>query len=207
MKNTILEYNIFEPVNVMYESTNGLKRMFVEGILTTVDKVNKNGRVYPKKIFERIIEEYIKEFVNEKRAYGELDHPESTVVEGKNASHVITRIWWEGNNVMGRLEILDDNPAGRIVANIIKRGYKFGISSRGVGSTKQINNEASEICDDYELIGWDFVTNPSNHGSFMNPVRENTKSEASEIIVENTKRNVDDIFYGIFCQYNQRCGI
>lgn len=210
MKKPIIGYEIFEPTKtIIKEAIGGSDIMIVEGILTTVDKVNKNGRIYPRKIFEREVNKYIKEFVNEKRAYGELDHPESTVVEGKNTSHVITDIWWEGSNVMGRLEIFDDNPAGRIVRNILKRGYRLGISSRGVGSTRKINEEAYEVGNDYELICWDFVTNPSNHNSFMNPVKENTLIESTykSILTEEKSRHVDELFYNIFCQWNQRCGL
>lgn len=203
MKSLILDYNIFEPTkSLIKEAVGESSIMIVEGVLTTVDKVNKNGRVYPRKIFEREVNRYIKEFVNEKRAYGELDHPESTVVEAKNASHVITEMWWDGNNVMGRLELLDDNPAGRIVRNILNRGYRLGISSRGIGSTDRINNESSQVGEDYELIGWDFVTNPSNYGSFMNKVNENLEKS-----INNNDKYINEIFHNIFCKYNQKCGI
>ena len=209
MKDLIYDYNIFKPKSILQESTNGVGVMLVEGILTTVDKQNKNGRKYPRKIFEREVNKYIEEFVNEKRAYGELDHPDSTQVEGKNASHVITDIWWEGDHVMGRLELLDDNPAGRVVSNILKRGYRLGISSRGVGTTKRVVNEdCEEVGEDYELICWDFVTNPSNYGSFMNKVTESVLSEGSnQILTEQTNKHIDNIFHNIFCQWNQKCGL
>jgi len=209
MKPLILDYNIFKPTkSFLTENAGSNSTMIVEGILTTIDKTNKNGRVYPRRIFEREVNRYIKEFVNENRAYGELDHPESTIVEAKNASHIITDIWWENDNVMGRLELLDDNPAGMIVRNILKRGHRLGISSRGVGSTRQINKESYEVGEDYELICWDFVTNPSNYGSFMNPVRESVITENStDVLLERKEKQLNEIFYNIFCSYNQKCGL
>ena len=112
---------------------------------------------------------YTDEFVKQGNAFGELDHPESPVVSLKNASHIVKDLWWKGDDLMGRVELLN-TPAGNIVKEIVKAGHTIGISSRGTGSVQQTNEGALEVQDDFELVCWDFVSNPSTHGAFMNPV-------------------------------------
>ena len=141
----------------------------VEGIMQRAVSRNQNGRTYDKALLEREATKYLKEFVQNGNAFGELDHPESPVVELKNASHVVKDLWWKGNDLMGRVELLN-TPAGNIVKEIIKAGHTIGISSRGTGSVQQTNEGALEVQDDFELVCWDFVSNPSTHGAFMNPV-------------------------------------
>jgi hypothetical protein len=130
---------------------------------------NQNGRTYSKAILERESEKYIEEFVKNGNAFGELDHPESPIVSLKNASHVVKDLWWKGNDLMGRVELLN-TPAGNIVKEIIKAGHTIGISSRGTGSVNQTNEGTLEVQPDFELVCWDFVSNPSTHGAFMNPI-------------------------------------
>ena len=115
---------------------------------------------------------YTDEFVKVGNAFGELDHPESPVVSLKNASHVVKELWWDGDDLMGRIELLN-TPAGNIVKEICKAGHTIGISSRGTGSVQQTNEGTLEVQDDFELVCWDFVSNPSTHGAFMNPVSLN----------------------------------
>ena len=112
---------------------------------------------------------YVKEFVERGNAFGELDHPESPVVSLKNASHIVKELYWKGDDLMGKVELLN-TPAGNIVKEIIKAGHTIGISSRGTGSVKQTNEGQLEVQPDFELVCWDFVSNPSTHGAFMNPV-------------------------------------
>jgi hypothetical protein len=133
---------------------------------------NQNGRVYKKEILERECSKYMKEFVENGNAFGELDHPESPVVSLKNASHIVKELWWKGDDLMGRVELLN-TPAGNIVKEIIKAGHTIGISSRGTGSVQQTNEGTLEVQPDFELVCWDFVSNPSTHGAFMNPVSLN----------------------------------
>ena len=141
----------------------------VEGIMQRAVSKNQNGRTYSKAILERESEKYIEEFVKNGNAFGELDHPESPIVSLKNASHIVKELWWKGNDLMGRVELLN-TPAGNIVKEIIKAGHTIGISSRGTGSVQQTNEGTLEVQPDFELVCWDFVSNPSTHGAFMNPV-------------------------------------
>jgi hypothetical protein len=141
----------------------------VEGVMQRAVSKNQNGRTYSKAILERESKKYIEEFVNNGNAFGELDHPESPIVSLKNASHVVKDLWWKGNDLMGRVELLN-TPAGNIVKEIIKAGHTIGISSRGTGSVNQTNEGTLEVQPDFELVCWDFVSNPSTHGAFMNPI-------------------------------------
>ena len=141
----------------------------VEGVMQRATAKNQNGRVYAKPILERECKRYMDEFVKNGNAFGELDHPESPVVSLKNASHIVKELWWKGDDLMGRVELLN-TPAGNIVKEIIKAGHTIGISSRGTGSVQQTNEGTLEVQPDFELVCWDFVSNPSTHGAFMNPV-------------------------------------
>ena len=141
----------------------------VEGIMQRAVSENQNGRVYSKAILEREAKKYTDEFVKNGNAFGELDHPESPVVSLKNASHIVKELYWKGDDLMGRVELLN-TPAGNIVKEIIKAGHTIGISSRGTGSVNQTNEGTLEVQPDFELVCWDFVSNPSTHGAFMNPV-------------------------------------
>ena len=144
----------------------------VEGVLQRAVAKNQNGRTYSKEILMRESKRYTDEFVKVGNAFGELDHPESPVVSLKNASHVVKELWWDGDDLMGRIELLN-TPAGNIVKEICKAGHTIGISSRGTGSVQQTNEGTLEVQDDFELVCWDFVSNPSTHGAFMNPVSLN----------------------------------
>jgi len=144
----------------------------VEGVLQRAVAKNQNGRTYSKEILVRESKRYTDEFVKVGNAFGELDHPESPVVSLKNASHIVKELWWKGDDLMGRIELLN-TPAGNIVKEICKAGHTIGISSRGTGSVQQTNEGTLEVQDDFELVCWDFVSNPSTHGAFMNPISLN----------------------------------
>ena len=144
----------------------------VEGVLQRAVAKNQNGRTYSKEILMRESKRYTDEFVKVGNAFGELDHPESPVVSLKNASHVVKDLWWDGDDLMGRIELLN-TPAGNIVKEICTAGHTIGLSSRGTGSVQQTNEGTLEVQDDFELVCWDFVSNPSTHGAFMNPVSLN----------------------------------
>ena len=141
----------------------------VEGVMQRAKAENQNGRVYSKDILVREAKKYMEEFVKRGNAFGELDHPESPVVSLKNASHIVKDLYWKGDDLMGKVELLN-TPAGNIVKEIIKAGHTIGISSRGTGSVNQTNEGHLEVQDDFELVCWDFVSNPSTHGAFMNPI-------------------------------------
>ena len=148
----------------------------VEGVMQRAGAKNQNGRVYDKGILERETKKYMDEFVKRGNAFGELDHPESPVVSLKNASHIVKDLYWKGDDLMGKVELLN-TPAGNIVKEIIKAGHTIGISSRGTGSVQQTNEGTLEVQPDFELVCWDFVSNPSTHGAFMNPVSLNESKQ------------------------------
>jgi len=138
--------------------------VFLSGIMQKADQENGNGRVYSKRVLSREIENYQK-IIIDKRALGELDHPEDSVVNLKNVSHMVTEMWWQGDNVMGKVKVLD-TPSGQILKSLVKSGVKLGISSRGLGSTrKEVGKTIVE--DDFQLICFDFVQEPSTPGAFM----------------------------------------
>jgi hypothetical protein len=144
----------------------------VVGIMQRAGAKNQNGRVYEKEILQREVQNYIENFVNVGNAYGELDHPESAIVSLKNASHVVKGLWWEGEDLMGKVELLN-TPSGNIVKEILRGGHTIGISSRGTGSVTQTNEGTLMVQPDFELVCWDFVSNPSTQGAFMNPISLN----------------------------------
>ena len=144
----------------------------VEGVMQRATAENQNSRVYSKELLQREAKKYVEEFVKRGNAFGELDHPETPVVSLKNASHIVKELYWKGNDLMGKVELLN-TPAGNIVKEIIKAGHTIGISSRGTGSVQQTNEGTLEVQPDFELVCWDFVSNPSTHGAFMNPVSLN----------------------------------
>lgn len=167
MSQLLVDITPFKPI--IRESKDKPGVFEVEGVMQRAKAQNQNGRVYAKPILERECSRYVKEFVENGNAFGELDHPESPVVSLKNASHIVKELWWKGNDLMGRVELLN-TPAGNIVKEIIKAGHTIGISSRGTGSVQQTNEGTLEVQPDFELVCWDFVSNPSTHGAFMNPV-------------------------------------
>ena len=155
--------------SVLKESKDRPGVFEVEGVMQRAKAENQNGRVYSKDILVREAKKYVNEFVDRGNAFGELDHPESPVVSLKNASHIVKELYWKGDDLIGRVELLN-TPAGNIVKEIIKAGHTIGISSRGTGSVQQTNEGHLEVQDDFDLVCWDFVSNPSTHGAFMNPV-------------------------------------
>jgi hypothetical protein len=151
--------------------------LILTGIMQKCDQENGNGRIYPENVLKREVENYQKTIADH-RALGELDHPDESVVNLKNVSHMITKMWWEGKSVMGKLKVLD-TPSGNILKSLVKSGVKLGISSRGLGSTRK-QNDKTIVEDDFQLICFDFVQEPSTPGAFM-------MSEAK-------KRNIEQIF-------------
>ena len=174
MKQLIVDYLPFEvePKQITESMhTNGGK-LIVRGVLQRAEAKNQNGRIYPREILVREAKKYTKEFIKQRRAMGELDHPESSVVNLSNVSHNIKEMNWEGNNLLGTVEVLS-TPSGNILKELFKSGIKLGISSRGMGSVETIKeDDVQQVGNDFELIAFDFVSNPSTHGAFMYPVNE-----------------------------------
>ena len=138
--------------------------MILTGCMQKYNTVNGNGRVYPEGVLRREMKNYEK-LVKENRALGELDHPEDSVINLKNASHMITKVWWDGNAVMGKARVLD-TPSGQILRSLVESGVTLGISSRGMGSVTESNGQTI-VEDDFQLICFDFVSEPSTPGAFM----------------------------------------
>jgi hypothetical protein len=178
MSNLLVETHVFKPRRTqLSESKSGRGLPLVEGILATAEVKNGNGRYYSKELWQREIDKYMP-LVKENRAMGELDHPESSVINLKNVSHNISDMWWDGDNVMGKIEILP-TPSGNILKALIENGITVGVSSRGMGSLKQVG-ETMEVQDDFELLCWDFVSTPSNPDSFMHLVKESKEYKAQD---------------------------
>lgn len=199
MKSLLIEtlpFNVSPITLTEGKSTSG--NPLVEGILATVEIKNGNGRYYSKELWDRELDKY-NVLVKERRACGELDHPDSQVINLKNVSHNITKLWWDGDNVMGAIEILP-TPSGNILKALIGASIKVGVSSRGMGSLKQVG-EVLEVQDDFELLCWDFVSTPSNPGSYMSPLREGL--EKSNV---NPYSKVNSIITEILCS-NGACPI
>jgi len=138
--------------------------VFLVGICQRAGVKNGNGRVYPRNVLQREVENYQKA-VHERRSLGELDHPDDSVINLKNASHLVTKMWWDGDNVMGKIEVLD-TPSGRILKDLLKSGIKLGISSRGMGSVKESMGNLT-VEDDFQLICFDMVSEPSTPGAYL----------------------------------------
>ena len=177
------------------------KPLMVQGVLQRAEAKNQNGRVYPKEILEREIKKYIDGPVREKRALGELDHPESSVINLQNVSHNVTKIKMMGDDVYGEVEILP-TPAGNILKALFASGITIGISSRGMGSVKEGMNGTVEVQDDFELLCFDFVSTPSTHGAFMTPTGLN---EGKIRIPEYKYTNVNNIIRDIICDNTGVC--
>jgi len=171
MKSLLIETKLFE--GKVQEDDGG--RTYVKGILQRAGAENQNGRVYPKDTLMREAKKY-EQLIKERRALGELDHPDSTVINLKNVSHNIKEIHWDGDDLCGTVEILA-TPSGNILKELLRAGILLGISSRGMGSTKQMEGNKVEVQEDFELIGWDFVSNPSTHGAFMLPMNESVTKQ------------------------------
>ena len=165
-KALLIETHLFEAK--IKEEANGT--FVVQGILQRSGAPNQNKRRYPKEVLKRECMKY-EQLIRERRALGELDHPDSPVVNLKNVSHNIVDIWWEGDDVMGKVEILS-TPSGNILRELLKNNIRLGISSRGVGSVKEMSDGTVMVQEDFDLIAWDFVSNPSTHGAFMAPINE-----------------------------------
>jgi hypothetical protein len=177
-------------------------KLILEGIIQRANAKNQNGRVYPKDILLREIQNYIDGPVKERRAFGELDHPESQIVNLKNVSHNITDIWWSGDDVYGRLEILE-TPSGQIAKAIIEAGCSLGISSRAMGSVQSLGEGTVEVQDDLAMVCWDLVSEPSTQQAFM--VKKNGLNEGVQSLI-NKYQNINDIISDIIC-INSGCCI
>ena len=178
MKQLLIEHMPFKVDKLLVEQSIKENRpLRVSGIIQRAGVKNHNGRIYEQKILEREIKKYIDGPVREKRALGELDHPDSSVVNLQNVSHNVTEMHWEGNNLVGTVEVLG-TPSGNILKELFKAGIKLGISSRGMGSVEPMQEgDGQKVGQDFELIAFDFVSNPSTHGAFLYPLKESVDKD------------------------------
>lgn len=165
-KYIISEYYTFESPtrDMIIEAEKKYQPVIMSGILQKADTLNKNGRVYPYDILKREADKYM-ELIKENTAGGELDHPDSAVVSLANISHRVVEMWWNGKELWGKVQIAD-TPAGDTLKGLLKSGFKLGISSRGVGSVKS-EGDRDIVQDDFELIAFDYVSNPSTPGAYL----------------------------------------
>jgi hypothetical protein len=190
----------FEPVkgslNESFDDPDST--VIVQGVLQRANAKNQNGRVYPKDILEREVQKYDQNFVKERRALGELDHPDSSVVNLQNVSHNVVEMMWSGDDLVGKVELLP-TPNGNILKQLFKAGIKLGISSRGLGSVrKNVRENADEVQDDFELIAFDFVSNPSTRGAFLFPSEQ--LKESVERQIANRYEKVESLIRDIISE-------
>ena len=209
-KQVLIEYYAFKPsaqsLTEMKISTS--KNLIVEGVVQRADAKNQNGRVYPKDTLEREVEKYVEGPIAENRALGELDHPDSSIINLKNVCHNITKLWWDGDDLMGRIEVLP-TPSGNILKQLFINNITVGISSRGMGSVKPLGEGTVEVQDDFELLCWDFVSTPSTQGAFMRPTG-NTMNESYDptVIAKPSKYSkVNQLISEIICSQTGVCCI
>jgi len=164
-QNLLHNFMLFEYEDVKpSKSSDGIITM--SGVIQKAGAPNANNRVYPKPILEREDKKY-QELIQDRRSLGELDHPDSPIVQLENVSHVVTETNWDGNDLIGTVEVLD-TPKGQILEKLIGRDIKLGISSRGLGSTSRTNEGYDMVEDDFSLVCYDMVSNPSTSGAYMN---------------------------------------
>ncbi len=191
--------------------------MKVKGVLQRAEAKNQNGRVYPKDVLQEEARRYKKDRVKENRALGELDHPDSEVVNLQNASHKITSMGWNGNDLVGEVQVLT-TPSGNILQELFRNNVNVGISSRGLGSVKESADGTLIVGDDFELIAFDFVSNPSTHGAFMEPeritensdpelIKEAKQAQERQNVWNPVENRVSEIISEMNCNFKGKCDI
>jgi hypothetical protein len=209
MKQLLVDTMLFSVTREqLSESKRENGKVIVSGVLQRAEAKNQNGRIYPKEILIREVKKYKANQIKENRALGELDHPDSSVINLRNVSHNVLDCDWKGNDLVGTVEILP-TPSGNILKNLLDAGIRLGISSRGLGSVKEINENTVEVQDDFELIGWDFVSNPSTHGAFMYPKNEGVIKEGVDLKtiakVDPKIKRIHDNITNIICEIGEVC--
>lgn len=172
--------------------------LVVKGILQKAGTKNQNGRIYERKILDREIQKYIEGPIKENRALGELDHPDSSVINLNNVSHNIKNVWWDGDTVMGEVEILS-TPSGNILKELFRSGITVGISSRGMGSVQENSDGTLMVQEDFDLLCWDFVSTPSTPGAYMAPMNESVTYSIPQY------NRINSIIHDIICDNTGMC--
>jgi len=206
-KQLLIEHAMFIPTKRINESVkSAVGNMIVSGLVQACDKPNANRRIYPYDILHTQVEKYMQGPIAENRALGELDHPESSVVNLKNVSHNITKLWWEGKELYGDIEILP-TPSGNILKQLFQNNITVGISSRALGSVSPIGEGLVQVEDDLDLICWDFVSQPSTYGAYMRPTSGLNESINRTIDKENKYSKANRMISEIICNVSGECCI
>lgn len=175
--------DVSEQVEILTEETSNGKELYIEGIFSSADKKNKNGRSYSRNVLEASVARYVSEYVSTKRAIGEINHPSTPIPDPRKAAILIESLNWKGNDVIGKAKVMS-TPEGQILRGLLESGYKTGISSRGTGSIKNVNG-VNEVQSDFEMFAYDIVHNPSNYGSMVEGLFEGavwTPMTISEVV-------------------------
>ena len=186
-----------EDVEVLTEQTDSGKAMYIEGIFSSADKENRNGRVYSRSVMETAVSEYTKAYISQNKAIGEINHPNTPLPDPRKAAILIESLEWKGGDVMGRAKVMT-TPEGAILKGLLESGYRIGISSRGTGSVKA-NNGVNEVQSDFRMFAYDAVGNPSNYGSDMDYMIEGVMDGAfwtpktDEIIKDIHEANASEL--------------
>lgn len=205
-KQLLIEYSTFVPIKKLNESVNVRNgNMIVSGLVQACDKPNANKRIYPYNVLYEQVEKYVEGPIAENRALGELDHPESSIVNLKNVSHNITKLWWKGKDLYGDIEILP-TPSGNILKQLFINNITVGISSRAMGSTTPIGEGLVQVEDDLDLICWDFVSQPSTFGAYMKPIAGLNES-VDYTIGKNKYAKANKMISDIICTVSGECCI
>jgi hypothetical protein len=205
----LIEHALFTPTLALNESKFGKSgNMVVSGKIQACDKPNANMRVYPYQILHQQVEKYIHGPISENRALGELDHPESSVINLKNVSHNILKLWWQGKDLYGQIEILP-TPSGNILRQLFENNITVGISSRAMGSTTPIGEGLVQVEDDLDLICWDFVSQPSTYGAYMKPIDQLALQESKNYnrIIEHKYQKANKLMGQMICELSGVCCI
>jgi hypothetical protein len=198
MKSLLIDHIHFQQAKItLLESKSNNGMVTLVGKLQEAEQKNGNGRVYPREILEREVKKYTEGPIKTRTALGELDHPEASVVNLSNTSHLITEVWWDNNDLMGKLELLP-TPSGNIAKALVLSGIPLGISSRGMGSVKQLG-ETVEVQDDFELLCFDLVSVPSTPQAYMK------LSESKQFISTKDYSKINSLITDIICQHTGVC--
>jgi hypothetical protein len=193
MKQLLVDYIPFQvsPGQITESLSQNNGKLIVQGVLQRANAKNQNGRKYPKNILEREAQKYM-ELIRQRRALGELDHPDSQVINLNNVSHNVIEMKWNGNDLVGTVEILT-TPAGNILRELFKSGITLGISSRGMGSVRELGEGTAEVQEDFDLICFDFVSNPSTQGAFLKPMNESVNKSLQTNKYQTINRLITEI--------------
>ena len=207
-KQVLIEYITFQPLPQQLQEARmtGGKNLIVSGKMQSANKPNANRRIYSKEILEREVDKYVKGPVAENRALGELDHPESSIINLKNVSHNIRRVWWDGDDLFGEFEILP-TPSGNILKELFLNNINVGVSSRALGSVSPLGEGLVQVEEDLELICWDFVSTPSTYGAYVKPVGLNESFNAESIVNASKYSKVNELVSQIICEQAGVCCI